>query len=983
MTKKQISIFLSNAVLVAFASEDRPNILVLSIEDTSWYEFACYGNKSVQTPNIDQMGRDGVMFRYAYSNSPQSSPARSGLITGCYSSTYAMEQHRSNPATPANLFYPQLLRDAGYYCTNNQKTDYNTTTDNKSCWDECDVKASYNSAKRPVDKPFFSIYNTGMTHMGRVRSYHTDGRRDFTKDNIFVDNAPLPAHLPDLPEVRSDYAFHLEGVKDVDKWVGIFINDLKARGLYENTIIFFFSDHGGCSPRGKGYLYETSLRVPMVVYVPQKYKDQYEITEETGDKPVCFVDLAPTFLQLAGVQAPARYQGESFFKPLNGGTKYQYGVCGNQASHFQPLRSVSDGRYKYIRRFIPYKQNALRNYYQWGMPANIAWDLAYQEKRTNDITDNPFQCKVAEELFDLSVDSFETNNLVNLPEFAEIKASLRQKVDEFVTNTVDLGYVLPSQRIKVNIYNYCRAPEYPLAQLHRLANLTCRVQLSDLPELETALTSTYPEIKFWAVVNIAQLAIRGQITTAPAGLKSQLSTTTPELAAEAAYALCYLGEKTDAMNFFMSVVRSKTNYQDALSLMEVLSLDDRANEFFTQEIITELKNYTAVSNYDNQTNIGLLIRGILVNLNEFPANGIYDSSVYQEGLNVNIERRSLTPVPGGVSAYTPFFMENFKPINGQSSVALTSLDGKTDNPGWQCSSTGVFAQNSSQLLGGLRLSSTTSTLAWAETPTLDLSKPVVLEFFSKKWTNTGEGSFYAVIKGDTILSVMNPNNTISARISEAFYSGENTPIRFSGKMVANNNICFDSIRVSLSDESALNLPLAKVVNMGEVAPGGKLTYNLPVKVVNGAVTLKFNLPKYADFSIDGDSVIELEEMTNTSKVVFAFDAPQEAGTYTIKVEVDCGTDFPSRVIWLNATVNNTLDVNDAFADDVKVKVLDKKILISGSQALQANLFSITGIVLEMSDVGVAVCQLTAPFSGIFLLKVTNSSGSYSCKLVIK
>ena len=654
MNKKQISLLLSNLTLVAFA-QDRPNILVLSIEDTSWYEFESYGNKCVNTPNIDKLAQDGVMFKYAYSNSPQSSPARSGLITGAYASTYAMEQHRSNPATPSNIFYPQLLRDAGYYCTNNAKTDYNSTTNNKSCWDECTNKASYNSTGRPADKPFFSIYNSGLTHMGRIRSYHLDGRRDFTKEGINVNNAPLPAHLPDLPEVRSDYAFHLEGVKDVDTWVGIFIDDLKKRGLFENTIIFFFSDHGGCSPRGKGYLYETGVRVPMIVYVPEKYKSQFGVNTQMGDKPVCFVDLAPTFLQIAGVQAPERFQGESFFKPLNGRTKYQYGVCGNQATHYQPLRSVSDGRWKYIRRFIPYKQHALRNYYQWGIPANIAWDSIYQKGLTNDITDNPFENKFAEELFDLSIDPFETNNLAYLPAYTATTLAMRQKIDEFVTNTVDLGYVLPMQRPSVNVYNYCRAPEYPLQQLHRLANLTCRVSTVDLPELETALASTYQEIRFWGVVNFGQLATTGKITIAPIALKNLLNDASIEVASEAAYVLCYLGEGQLAMNYFMNYIRSKKDYIDAISMMEVLSLDQRAKEFFTPQVIAELKTYTTVTKYESQKDLGIMVRGVLVNLKEFPANAIYDQSVYDEGLSVNKTRRALVPLPGGTSASATFF----------------------------------------------------------------------------------------------------------------------------------------------------------------------------------------------------------------------------------------------------------------------------------------------------------------------------------------
>jgi len=982
MNKIQLSLILSNAVLISLA-QDRPNILVLSIEDTSWYEFGCYGNKCVETPVLDQLSRDGVMFKYAYSNSPQSSPSRSGLITGCYASTYAMDQHRSNPKTPDNIFYPQLLRNAGYYCTNNSKTDYNTTTDNNSCWDECSNNASYNSASRPANKPFFSIYNSFLTHMGRIRSYHTDGRRDFTKENIFVDNAPLPAHLPDIPEVRSDYAFHLEGVKDVDKWVGYFIKDLKSRGLYDNTIIFFFSDHGGCSPRGKGYLYETGLRVPMIVYVPDKYKEQLGITPQTADKPVCFVDLAPTFMQIVGALSPERFQGESFFKPLEGRTKYQYGVCGNQATHFQPLRSVSDGRYKYIRNYIPYKQHALRNYYQWAIPANIGWDSIYQKGLTNDITDNTFKCKFAEELFDLSVDSFETNNLAYLPEYAEINAKMRQKIDEFVTNTGDLGYILPKQRSKVNIYDICHAPGYPLTQLHHLANLTCRVEPTDLPELEVALTSSYPEIRFWGVVNIGQLAFTGKITTAPAGLKTLLGDAFFEITAEAAYALSYLGDSKATMDYFLGVVRSKTNYIDALSLMEVLSLDDRAKFFYTPEIIAELKTYTSVKNYADQNDLGLLIRGVLVNLKEFPANGIYDSSLYDEGLWLNKDRRALVPLPGGVSAYKPFFLENFKPINGQSQLLLPNLNNKTDNPGWLCTSTGVYAQKSTKLGGGLRISSTATTLAWAETPELDLSKSSVLEFESKKWVDAGEGSLYALIDGDTILSLMNGNSTITTRKSVAFYAKDKSRIRFVGKKVTANDICFDSVRVSLTDESTLNLPLIKVLNMGVVKPGIKLNYSLPITIVNGGqATLNFTVSGNENFKIDGESTLVLSNEVTNGTMHFSFDAPEQVGVYTARVDVDCGADFDPRVIWLNIFVDAASYSRNTMEDNLKLFVQHKQIHVTGNEKFQLKLYTTTGQLLDTSSSDANFSVLTAPYEGVYIMQICSVSGISSRKLII-
>jgi len=158
----------SNVVLTALA-QGRPNILVLSIENTSWCEFVSYGNKCIEAPNIERLSNDGMIFKYAYSNASPNSPARSQLIAGTYASTFAMEQYRSNPATLPNLLCSQLLRYTGYCCTHNAKTDYNTTMDNISCWDECYNKNSYNSTVCPVGKFLFTVFNIGVIHMGRVR----------------------------------------------------------------------------------------------------------------------------------------------------------------------------------------------------------------------------------------------------------------------------------------------------------------------------------------------------------------------------------------------------------------------------------------------------------------------------------------------------------------------------------------------------------------------------------------------------------------------------------------------------------------------------------------------------------------------------------------------------------------------------------------------------------------------------------------------
>ena len=186
------------------AKKQRPNILWLTFEDTSWYEFGCYGNRNVNTPVIDSLASEGILFTSAWATAPQSSPARSSLITGCYATSYGMDLHPYPFDTPYGIFFTQYLRDAGYYCTNNSKTHYNTTIDNKKCWDECSTKASYNSPSRKEGQPFFAVFNSVRSHMGIVRTFHTEGRRDYILEGINPDSLILPSHIPDMPEIRSD-----------------------------------------------------------------------------------------------------------------------------------------------------------------------------------------------------------------------------------------------------------------------------------------------------------------------------------------------------------------------------------------------------------------------------------------------------------------------------------------------------------------------------------------------------------------------------------------------------------------------------------------------------------------------------------------------------------------------------------------------------------------------------------------------------------
>ncbi|MGL4292260.1 MAG: sulfatase family protein [Bacteroidales bacterium] len=634
------------AMPVVAKQKERPNILWLTFEDTSASEFGCYGNKDVRTPNFDSLATNGIQFTNAWSVAPQSSPARSSLITGCYASTYGMDVHPVAHPTPADIFFPQRMREAGYYCTNNSKTHYNSTTDNKSCWDECTRTASYNSDKRGENQPFFAVFNTVTSHMGRIRTFHTDGRRDYTQEGIYPQNLFLAPHVPDLPEVRSDLAGHLEAVQDVDTWVGFFMKDLKEKGLSDNTIIFVFSDHGGCLPRGKGFLYESGLRVPLAIHFPEKWRHLAPELQVKDSSLVNFTDLGPTVLSIAGVKPPKHMHGKALLGKYASKEKrdYQFALAANQHHHWMPVRAVTDGRFKYIRSYIPYRQFALRNYYQWGMPSNKAWDkFVLNGYNTNPVWNQPFEHHAAEMLFDLNNDPYEQADLSGNPEYAQELKRMRGALSDHIRRTSDLGFFLPSGRFESVLYDRVRQTKYPLDQLHRLAECAGNPSESDKAFILTSLKNKYPEMRFWASVGCARLGQSGMLNQCPDDLLALLADPDPYVAAEAAYAAAYLGKEKEAITFLVNTPQEKYRKM-SYSVLECISLDKNKLSFIYPHL-PELKIAAETLPRKQNEDAGLMARGILVNLGEMDIKDMHGPETYEEGIRLNRGRRKMVPLP--------------------------------------------------------------------------------------------------------------------------------------------------------------------------------------------------------------------------------------------------------------------------------------------------------------------------------------------------
>ena len=293
------------------SEDEKPNILWIVTEDNSKHFLKLYDEGGATMPNIEALAKQGIVFNHAFSNAPVCSVARSTIISGCYAPRVGAQYHRRMQLAPMPdglKMFPAYLKQAGYYTSNNAKEDYNFIKSN-DVWDDSSRKASYKNRKE--GQAFFHVQNFGTTHEGQL---HFSKEEMETKPNTTSseDMQVFPYH-PNDHTFQYTYARYHDLHKKVDQAIGNFLKDLEADGLMENTIIFYYGDHGGVLPRSKGYIYESGVHVPMVVYVPEKWKHLSPI--EMGirsDAFVQFVDLAPTVLNLADIEVPRQMDGKPF-----------------------------------------------------------------------------------------------------------------------------------------------------------------------------------------------------------------------------------------------------------------------------------------------------------------------------------------------------------------------------------------------------------------------------------------------------------------------------------------------------------------------------------------------------------------------------------------------------------------------------------------------------------------------------------------------
>lgn len=443
------------SVSLSLAQSTRPNIVWIVVEDMSPEHLEVYGGTGGKTPHLNALAKESVQYMNAFSTAGVCAPSRAALITGAYQTSIGAQHMRTLAASavasddyppgfkgysvvlPEGMKpYPLILREAGYYTSNNSKEDYQFRSP-VTMWDESSPKAHYRN-RTDKKQPFFSIFNFTTTHESQVWAR--------AKEPLKVDPAKvkIPPYYPDDSISRYVMARFITNVMTMDDQVGEVIRQLKEDGLYDNTIIFFYSDHGDGLPYVKRELYDRGLRVPLLIKAP------FLQAGTRKEELVSFVDFAPTLLSLTGIPIPESIQGQAFLGAQKSGPrKYIYAARDRMDSEYDRVRAVSDGRFKYIRNYMPEKPNYQNIRFRLQNPLMPHLLKLHQEGKLNENQARWFAAsKPLEELYDTQSDPYEFKNLASDPAFAEKLAELRKAHEQWIADYGDFGAVNEMEMVR-------------------------------------------------------------------------------------------------------------------------------------------------------------------------------------------------------------------------------------------------------------------------------------------------------------------------------------------------------------------------------------------------------------------------------------------------------------------------------------------------------------------------------------------------------
>ncbi|NJN33479.1 MAG: sulfatase [Saprospiraceae bacterium] len=400
-----------------FAQKERPNIVWLTFEDTSPQFIGCYGNKAAKTPFMDSLAKIGTRFTRAFATGSVCSPSRTALITGMKTYTLGTGHHRSAYPIPEFVKgFPFYLKNAGYYCTNNEKTDYNVANAKAftaEAWNESSPKSGW--WNRPAGQPFFAVFNNSSAHQSRTMTesykyYENNVLKHLPKDLQVAENEVImPDFYQNSSEMRKNMARVYNSIALADYEMKQIFDRLKKENLLENTIIFCFSDHGEGMPRVKTNGIGMGYQAPFFMVVPEKYKNDFPFKAgETNDQLIDFCDITATVFKMTNVAMPNHFQGKNIITHQN---ESLYLSTDRADEGTDLVRTIIKGKYAYSRVFMPFMPE-LRyiNYIEKGdITAQIRKD--FKENKLNNTQKQMFLPRPIEYLYDYENDIWQTHNL--------------------------------------------------------------------------------------------------------------------------------------------------------------------------------------------------------------------------------------------------------------------------------------------------------------------------------------------------------------------------------------------------------------------------------------------------------------------------------------------------------------------------------------------------------------------------------------------
>ena len=519
---------------------EKPNILWISCEDTG-PQLGCYGDEYSRTPNLDAFAKKSQRFLNCWSNAPVCAPARTTIITGMFPPSFNAQHMRSEVSLPDFAkTLPEQLHEAGYYCSNNSKEDYNFRK-RQGMWDDSSQKAHWRN--RPKNKPFFSVFNIQVTHESQIR------KRPYQPTHP-TDSVPIPPYHPDTPEVRIDWAQYYDRITEMDSQFQKILDQLEDDGLTASTVVFFFGDHGSGMPRSKRWLYESGLRVPMLVHIPTKFHStlgaSYQADSVTK-RLVSFLDLTPTVLHLAGANRPSYLHGESFFVDDSQAHSTLVGFRDRMDERIDCSRAIRDHRYLYIRNFFPFRPQGVYLAYMFQTPTTKDWYRAYTEGRLDKSQSKFWETKDVEELYDLSEDPHQVNNLADKPSHQVQQKKLASSLKHWMLEHEDTGCVPEDWLLQKRVVSVTSAIE----AAWQSGDVIDSIEGSD-----AMMESPKPVNRYWGLVAVHTQLSKKRRTLIPAAIESSAMDREPIVAIAALDILANFGtpeQSTEANNHLVQI----------------------------------------------------------------------------------------------------------------------------------------------------------------------------------------------------------------------------------------------------------------------------------------------------------------------------------------------------------------------------------------------------------------------------------------------